>query len=171
MKEGNLLEGEFPNQVTPILDRYLGVERRELLGMAGHASVWVNVRGESLCARAVDRAVRARTRQLLGHEMGTHAFRHCLTTAVLTSPQGRRWTCPWCSATARRSRWSTTTGRPPSSWRLVMASRSSCGPGDCLPWRRKPPHGPAPRARKPGITLRREASIDCHTGSTPAPRQ
>jgi hypothetical protein len=88
MKEHNYLEGEFPSQVTPILDRYLSVERRELLGMAGHDSVWVNVRGEPLGARAVDGAVRARTRQLLGHEMGTHAFRHCLTTtAVLTSSQ------------------------------------------------------------------------------------
>ena len=88
MKEGNRLEHEFPSQVTPILDRYFAVEHRELLGMAEHASVWVNIRGEPLSARAVDGAVRARTRQLLGHEMGTHAFRHCLTTtAVLTSPQ------------------------------------------------------------------------------------
>ena len=81
---GNVL----PDELTPMLDRYLLVERRELLRMAGHNRIWVSQTGKPLAQFGITAAVRRRTERLLEHEMGPNNFRHCLTTtAVLTSPR------------------------------------------------------------------------------------
>ncbi len=88
MKASNDLGFDLPDVLTPVFDRYLQVERRELLGMAGHRQVWVHRDGRPLGARGIVGAVRGRTRRHLGHEMGTQIFRTCLTTtAALLSPQ------------------------------------------------------------------------------------
>ena len=88
MKASNDLGYDLPDVLTPVFDRYLQVERRELLGMAGHRQVWLQHDGRPLGLRGISKAVRERTRRHLNHEMGTHIFRTCLTTtAALLSPQ------------------------------------------------------------------------------------
>lgn len=88
MKASNELDYDLLDALTPVFDRYLEVERCELLKMAGHRRVWVNWTGAPLGIRGIGKAVRERTRRHLGHELGIQIFRHCLTTtAVLISPQ------------------------------------------------------------------------------------
>ncbi len=88
MKASNELDHDLLDALTPVFDRYLQVERCELLGMAGHRRVWVNRTGAPLGMRGISKAVTERTRRHLGHELGMQIFRHCLTTtAVLVSPQ------------------------------------------------------------------------------------
>ncbi len=71
MKTSNELDYDLLDALTPMFDRYLQVERCELLGMAGHRRVWVNWTGAPLGIRCIGGAVWERTRRHLGHELGT----------------------------------------------------------------------------------------------------
>jgi hypothetical protein len=88
MKQSNQLGYGLLPALTPMLDRYLQVERRELLGMAGHDRLWVSSRGTPMACGSITAAVYGRTKRLLGEGIRTHAFRRCLTTTgVYTSPE------------------------------------------------------------------------------------
>ena len=69
-------------EVTPILDRYFEVERRELLkgGTGDHA--WIGLSGKPLTQDGIVANLRALSIDRFGHRVGPHAFRRSLATTI-----------------------------------------------------------------------------------------
>ena len=67
-------------RVGKMLDRYIAVERRELLRGATHDFVWVTKSGDPWSEKGIDFMIRARTKERFGVAFGTHRFRTSLTT-------------------------------------------------------------------------------------------
>jgi hypothetical protein len=67
-------------RVGKIIDRYIEVERRELLCDATHDFVWVTKFGEPWSEKGIDFMIRTRTGARFGVAFGTHRFRTSLTT-------------------------------------------------------------------------------------------
>jgi site-specific recombinase XerC len=80
MKGGKSLEVPLGARVGAIVERYLAVEREELLDGQGHDCVWVKVDGGPLSYRGIEFVVRARTKEHYGLAFGPHRFRTSLTT-------------------------------------------------------------------------------------------
>lgn len=79
----------LPAGLTPWMDRYMAVERRELLaGRAGDA-MWVNWSGKPLGEAGIEKRIRWWSAKQFGaaDAFGVHRFRHCIgTTAPLMFP-------------------------------------------------------------------------------------
>ena len=87
MKTRRHLDYELPEEVVPHLERYLAIERHELLGGREHDWLWVSRRGTRLSKRAVDQALRDRARREFGQGFGAHVFRYALaSTAAEVNP-------------------------------------------------------------------------------------
>jgi hypothetical protein len=69
-------------RVTPMLDRYSAVERRELLGDCSHDALWVNWSGKKLGKRGVEKRVRWRSEKEFGKPFGPHRCRTSLGTTT-----------------------------------------------------------------------------------------
>jgi hypothetical protein len=81
MKGGrSSLELPLGPRVGKIIDRYIEVERRELLDGATHDFVWVTKFGEPWSEKGIDFMIRGRTKERFGVAFGTHRFRTSLTT-------------------------------------------------------------------------------------------
>ena len=66
--------------VTLMLDRYVAVERQELLAGKSHDALWVNWNGDVLGRRGVEKRARWRTEKRFGHAFGPQRFRTCFAT-------------------------------------------------------------------------------------------
>jgi hypothetical protein len=66
--------------VAAIVERYIAVERQELLRGATHDFVWVARHGGPLSEKGIDFMIRSRTKAQYGVAFGMHRFRAGLTT-------------------------------------------------------------------------------------------
>ena len=81
MKGGrSSLELPLGPRVGQIFERYIEVERRELLAGAPHDFVWVTKFGEPWSEKGIDFMIRSRTKARFGVAFGSHRFRTSLTT-------------------------------------------------------------------------------------------
>ena len=73
--------------LTPWLDRYVAVERQELLQGKASTAFWINWGGQQLGKVGIDKRIRWWSTKRFGadHAFGTHRFRHCIgsTTPLL----------------------------------------------------------------------------------------
>ncbi|MBL6082413.1 tyrosine-type recombinase/integrase [Belnapia sp. T18] len=79
----------LPTSLTPWFQRYLEVERRELLDGQVSDAVWINWGGETLGEAGIEKRIRWWSTKRFGAEnaFGVHRFRHCIgTTAPLMAP-------------------------------------------------------------------------------------
>jgi hypothetical protein len=81
MKGGrSSLELRLSARVAAIVERYLAVERQELLRGATHDFLWVARHGGPLSEKGIDFMIRSRTKVQYGVAFGAHRFRAGLTT-------------------------------------------------------------------------------------------
>lgn len=76
---------ELPTDLTPYVDRYLAVERRELMQGQTHAWLWVSASGGRLPEATIKRGMYSRSMKKFGEPVHSHSFRHALTTAAITA--------------------------------------------------------------------------------------
>ncbi|MBL6081802.1 tyrosine-type recombinase/integrase [Belnapia sp. T18] len=74
----------LPASLTPWLDRYVAVERQELLAGRSCDAVWVRTGGAPLTQGGLHARIRWRSRERFGraHSFGVHRFRHCIGTTL-----------------------------------------------------------------------------------------
>lgn len=84
LKNRRGLDAPWPEHLVPWLERYLAVERAELLGGGTTQHLWVNRHGEALGEAGIYYCIRAASAKRFGEDeaFGTHRFRHCLGTAI-----------------------------------------------------------------------------------------
>jgi hypothetical protein len=81
------IEYRLPNELTPYIERYLNVERRELLNGRSHDAFWVNWIGQPLGEVGVEKRIRWHPEKNFGVAFGPNRFRHALGTAqAIASP-------------------------------------------------------------------------------------
>jgi integrase/recombinase XerD len=81
------IEVEVYEPLVPIIDRYLTVHRRHLLGDTEAATLWVSKIGKPLKHNHVSERITKVTRRELGKPITPHMFRHCAATSIAeTSP-------------------------------------------------------------------------------------
>ena len=86
-KNGRPLEFDLPDRLTQYVDRYVDVERRELLAGAQHDAFWISWRGQPLSMAGMEQMVWSRSAKRFGEAFGPHRFRYALaTTAMYTDP-------------------------------------------------------------------------------------
>jgi hypothetical protein len=87
IKTKRAIEYDLPAVLTPYIERYLAVERRELLGSAENDAFWVNWGGKPLGLEGVGFRIRWWSEKKFGEAFGPHRFRHALgTTAPSAAP-------------------------------------------------------------------------------------
>jgi hypothetical protein len=78
---------DAPAGLNGAMERYITVEREELLAGQTHDWLWVNQYGGPLTVCAIKDMIRVRSRRDLGTAFGPHRFRHAMgTTAPMTDP-------------------------------------------------------------------------------------
>ncbi len=78
----------LPVEVATMLERYLDVERAELLGYQDHDALWVAQGGGPLDRETISRRMQILSRRRFGVSFGTHRARASLaTTIALDSPE------------------------------------------------------------------------------------
>lgn len=84
LKVGQAQDQPLPISLAPWLDRYVAVERRELLAGRSCDAVWVRTGGAPLTQGGIDARIRCRSRERFGreHSFGVHRFRHCIGTTL-----------------------------------------------------------------------------------------
>ena len=81
------VEYDVPDSLLAGIDRYVAVERRELLQGHQHDWFWVNRNGEKLGIRGIEGVIRRGSGEQFGTVFGPHRFRHSLaTTAAYADP-------------------------------------------------------------------------------------
>jgi hypothetical protein len=88
VKTGRCIEYDTPAGLTTAIDRYITVERAELLAGQSHDWFWVNQYGEPLSADHISTIIiRLSSKRAFGEAFGPHRFRHAMgTTAPLRDP-------------------------------------------------------------------------------------
>ncbi|HEY2133815.1 MAG TPA: hypothetical protein VGH36_12715 [Acetobacteraceae bacterium] len=87
IKTGRHLEYDTPAGLSSAIDRYIAVERVELLGAQNHGWLWVNQYGEPLTAAEIGDMIQRKSKQTFGRNFGPRRFRHAAgTTAPLADP-------------------------------------------------------------------------------------
>jgi hypothetical protein len=87
VKTSRRIEYDAPEGLSSAIDRYIAVERVELLAGQTHDSFWVNKYGEPLSANNISDMIRVRSGRAFGKAFGPHRFRHAIgTTAPLKDP-------------------------------------------------------------------------------------
>ncbi len=81
-KTGRGLELPVEPEVGTWLDRYVAVERPEMLDGQMHDALWVRPGGKSMAKSSLMMQVRVRTGKVLGEAIGPHAFRAALATSA-----------------------------------------------------------------------------------------
>jgi hypothetical protein len=82
LMKGGRSDHELPlsARVAAIVERYIAVERHELLRGESHDYVWVAQGGGPLSEKGIDFMMRSRTKAQYGMAFGAHRFRAGLTT-------------------------------------------------------------------------------------------
>ena len=75
-------EFSLPVALTPYIERYLEVERRELLAGHAHDSFWVNWDGAPLGYRGIDKRIRWLSPKKFGFAFGPHRSRYSAATSA-----------------------------------------------------------------------------------------
>ena len=87
VKTGRCIEYDAPVGLNSAIDRYLAVERAELLSGKTHDWLWVDKYGEPLSADDISDMIQRKSKAYLGFAFGPHRFRHALgTTTPLKDP-------------------------------------------------------------------------------------
>lgn len=87
MKNGKPIEYSVPPSLAPAIERYVTVERREMMGDLDHDVFWVSRTGRPLEKASIKWIIRSRSKARFGRTFGPHYFRHCLgTTGPLEDP-------------------------------------------------------------------------------------
>jgi len=87
VKTSRSIEYDTPAGLTSAIDRYIAVERAELLAGQRHDAFWLNKYGEPLSADNISDMIQRQSKRHFGIAFGPHRFRHALgTTAPLTDP-------------------------------------------------------------------------------------
>lgn len=88
VKNRQHIEVEVYKPLVPIIDRYLTVHRRHLLGDTETEILWVSKTGKPLKHNHVSERITKVTRRELGNPITPHLFRHCAATSIAeTSPE------------------------------------------------------------------------------------
>jgi site-specific recombinase XerD len=84
IKTGRALSYGLPAALEAALDRYVEVERAEMLGGKVEEALWINWDGRPLQTRGVEKRIRwwSEKRFGKGASFGPHRFRHCVATAA-----------------------------------------------------------------------------------------
>jgi integrase len=77
-----VLELPLSPRIGAILDRYIAVERHELLQGQGHDALWVAVHGSPLSRTGLEKVIGTRSKARYGVTFGPHRFRTSLTTTA-----------------------------------------------------------------------------------------
>jgi hypothetical protein len=78
---------DAPASLSDAMERYITVEREELLAGQAHDWFWVDQYGGPLTVGAIKQIIRTRSRRDLGTAFGPHRFRHAMgTTAPVVDP-------------------------------------------------------------------------------------
>ena len=78
---------DAPAGLTDAIERYITVEREELLAGKTHDWLWVNQYGEPLTVDYISTAIHVRSGRYFGTPFGPHRFRHAMgTTAPMADP-------------------------------------------------------------------------------------
>lgn len=72
----------LPPEVGAIVDRYLSVERRELLQARQHDALWVAQGGQPLARQTIASRTRIRAHARFGQGFGPHRFRAIIATTI-----------------------------------------------------------------------------------------
>ena len=72
----------LPVALTPYVDRYLEIERRELLAGQDHDAFWINWDGAPLGYRGIDKRIRWLSVKKFGFAFGPHRFRYSAATSA-----------------------------------------------------------------------------------------
>jgi hypothetical protein len=85
-KERNIVELPLSPRVSRILERYVTVERNELLGGRESDAPWITEKGEPLGRKGMEYMIALRSKQRYGVRFGPHRFRasQATTRAVVT---------------------------------------------------------------------------------------
>ena len=87
VKTGRCIEYDAPLGLSSAIDRYISVERTELLSKKTHEWLWVDQYGEPLSSDNISDMIQRQSKACLGFAFGPHRFRHALgTTAPLKDP-------------------------------------------------------------------------------------
>ena len=90
IKNRRAISYAWPEALVPLLERYLAVERVELLNGEFCDHLWLNWGGKPLGEMGLDKIIRRRSATRFGanEAFGVHHFRHCIGTAApLLAPQ------------------------------------------------------------------------------------
>lgn len=90
VKNGRYISAQLPLLLGHWIDRYVEVERAELLGGNQSDAFWINWGGEPLGEVGFDKRIRWQSGKRFGEDraFGTHRFRHCIATAApLLAPE------------------------------------------------------------------------------------
>ena len=82
VKNHQPLEYDLPKSLTWLIDRYLEVERQELLKGADSQFVWINWSGKPLGEMGVQKRILWLSMKKFGVEFCPHRFRHAIGTSV-----------------------------------------------------------------------------------------
>lgn len=78
---------DLPAGLTGAMERYIAVEREELMAGKAHDWLWVNQYGGPLTVGYIQKMIRTRSKRAFGTSFGPHRFRHAMgTTAPVTDP-------------------------------------------------------------------------------------
>ena len=87
MKAKRLLEFDLPSGLTGYIDRYIQVERQELLAGRDHDHFWVGQGGTPLDGIGISQIIRRQSERRFGEVFGPHRFRYALgTSAPIADP-------------------------------------------------------------------------------------
>jgi integrase len=83
-KNHKAFDVQWPSIIAPQLERYIAVERRELLGGRTEAALWVGKGGAPLGIEGVGNVVASLSAERFGAagQFRSHRFRHCIASAT-----------------------------------------------------------------------------------------
>jgi site-specific recombinase XerD len=84
VKNSRYINMRLPEILGPWLDRYMDVERRELLADNTSDAFWINWGGKPLREKGLDKRIRWQSAKRFGaaEAFGTHRFRHCIASSL-----------------------------------------------------------------------------------------